>query len=206
MKCDIGHFEIKAEGRCYNLIPSFENIMKLGDGEELIDIYNTLHGIAEAPEHPDILHDFNMYLVGLSAEVIRSCADIDPSLLLVDVVDRNGKFKLKLGSGKKLTPERQIILAAGLVRHGVAGVNPESKSKSKGKAATSIDIWDYVNTARVHLEITRNEALSLTMTEFAKMMNIKFPPEKTAVDVISDDEYDEAMSRLAAINKIRDVH
>ncbi len=206
MKCDIGHFEIKAGGRCYNLTPSFENIMKLGDGEELIGIYNELHGIAEAPTNPDILRDFYMYLVGLSAEVIRACSDLDPSSLLVDVVERGDKFKLKLGSVAKLTPEQQIIVAAGLVRHGVAGVNPESKSKSKGKPATSIDLWEFVNMARVHLDINRAEALSLTMTEFAKMMHIKFPPEKTAVDVISDDEYDEAMSRLAAINKIRDVH
>ena len=206
MKCDIGHFEIKAGGRCYNLIPSFENIMKLGDGEELIDIYNELHGIVEHPQRNDVLTDFYMYLVELSANVIRACSDIDPSGLLIGVIERNGKFKLKLGHGTKITPEQQIIVAAGLVRHGVAGVNPESKSKSKGKPATSIDLWEFVNMARVHLEINRAEALSLTMTEFAKMMHIKFPPEKTAVDVISDDEYDEAMSRLAAINKIRDVH
>ena len=37
------------------------------------------------------------------------------------------------------------------------------------------------------------------------MMDIKYPPEQTAVDVISDEEYDAAMANLAAINKIRDA-
>lgn len=206
MKCDIGHFEIKAEGRCYNLVPSFENIMKLGDESELIDIYNYMHGLHEQPQYSCAINDLYMYLVSLSADIIRACSDIDPSRMLIDVVDRNGKSKMKIGVGKKLTPERQIILAAGLVRHGIAGVIPEKPKTSDSKAATKINLWEFVNTARVHLEITRNEALSLTMTEFAKMMAIKFPPEKTAIDVISDEEYDDAMANLAKINKIRDVH
>lgn len=205
MKCDIGHFEIKAGGSCYNLIPSFENIMKLGDGEELIDHYSVLHGINDYPENTKALYDYNMYTIGLSSQVIRACSDKDISNLLVDVVDRNETFKLKKSTSQTITPEQQVIVAAGLLRHGISGVNKDKK-KTKGESAKTIDLWDFVNTARVHLEITKEEALSLTMTEFNRMMDIKYPPEKNAAEEITDEEYDEAMANLARINKIRDVH
>lgn len=207
MKCDIGHFEIKAEGRCYNLVPSFENIMKLGDESELIDIYNYMHGLHEQPQYNCAINDLYMYLISLSAEIIRACSDIDPSRMLIDIVERNGKSKMKIGVGKKLTPERQIILAAGLVRHGIAGVIPEKTKTSDSKAATKINLWEFVHVLMGEkFRMSKSDALSLTMTEFAKLMHTNYPPEKTAVDVISDEEYDDAMANLAKINKIRDVH
>lgn len=178
--------------------------MKLGDGEELIDHYSVLHGMKEYPQTPKAAQDFYMYTVGLSADVLRACSDVDISKLVIDVVERNDVFRLKKSFGTQLTPDRQIIIAAGLLRHGISGVS-KSKKKSSGKAADTIDLWGFVNTARVHLEINKDEALSLTMTEFNQMMDIKYPPEKTAVDVISDEEYDAAMKNLAAINKIRDA-
>lgn len=175
--------------------------MKLGSGEELIDAYSVLHGMTEFPTNAQRAYDFNMYTVGLSADVLKACSDIDPSKLIVDVVDRNDVFKLKQPAGKSITPEQQIIVAAGLLRHGISGIS-DKKTKSTGKAATSIDLWEFVNASRIHLDISKDEALSLTMTEFNQLMDIKFPPEKPA---ISDDEYDEAMSNLARINKIRDA-
>ena len=61
-----------------------------------------------------------------------------------------------------------------MLRHGISGVS-KTKKKSPGKAAESIDMWGFVNTARVHLEITKDEALSLTMTEFNKHDGYKIP-------------------------------
>lgn len=205
MKCDIGHFEIKAEGRCYNLIPSFENIMKLGDGEELVDAYNVLHGLNEFPENSQAAYDYYMYMVGLSADVIKACCKDSVTKIITIVTEINDKLKLKKLCANKITPDQQIIVAAGLLRHGISGVNKSKKNNGNSKAATTIDLWEFVNASRVHLGIDREEALSLTMTEFNNMMNAKFPPEENSADFITDEEYDESMARLAEINKIRDA-
>ena len=205
MKCDIGHFEIKAEGRCYNLIPSFENIMKLGDDEELIDAYNVLHGLNEFPENSQAAYDYYMYMVGLSADVMRACCKEDVTKIVTGVTEVNGKLKMKKLISNKITTDQQIIVAAGLLRHGISGVNKSKKNNSNSKAATTINLWEFVDAARVHLGIDRDEALSLTMTEFNNVMTAKFPPETNGGDFISDDEYDASMARLAEINKIRDA-
>ncbi len=178
--------------------------MKLGNGEDLIDHYGVLHGMNDFPTLQEAARDFYMYTVGLSADVLRACCDEDISSLLTDVVDRNGVFKIKKPSTTHLTVDQQIIVAAGLMRHGVSGVS-DKKSTSKGKAATTVDLWSFVNTARIHLGISKSEALSLTMTEFNRMVDIKFPPEKSITDTITDDQYAAAMKNLDAINKIRDA-
>jgi hypothetical protein len=198
MKCDIGHFEIKAGGRCYNLTPSFENIMKLGDGKDLIDIYNVLHGLGELSERVDVLKDFYMYTIELAAKVIRACCDTDPSAVLVDVIDRNGKYKIKIGTGARVTAEEQIIIAAGLARHGISGVSKKpKKNDGKSKPAEEIELWDYVHILMGEkFRMSRKDALSMTMTEFVRLWDINNPEQKTAADDISDDEYDEAMTRM----------
>lgn len=179
--------------------------MKLGDGDELIDAYNVLHGMHKPPESTQALYDYYMYMVGLSYDVIRACCKESITKIAISVADIKGKFKIKKSASSGMTPEQQIIVAAGLVRHGIAGVN-ESKKKSKGEAAKTIDLWEFVNASRMHLGLTREEALSLTMTEFNKLMEVKFPPEKNAADDITDEEYDDVMANLARVNKIRDAN
>ena len=204
MKCDIGHFEIKSGGRCYNLIPSFENIMKLGNAEELVEVYNSLHWLDGFPDRADVLHDAMMYNVQLSARVIRACSDIDPSPLLIDVIERGDKFKMKIGTGIRLSIEEQVNIAAGLIRHGVAGVSKVKSNAPKGKAATEVDLWEFVHTAMAHLEMSKRDALSLTMTEFVRIMETKYPREKNIHDEISDEAYDNAMARMREANAKRD--
>ena len=75
--------------------------MKLGDETDLIDHYGVLHGMKEYPTHPKAAQDFYMYTVGLSADVLRACSDIDTSKLLIDVVDRSGTFKIKKPSSTR---------------------------------------------------------------------------------------------------------
>ena len=205
MKCDIGHFEIKAEGRCYSLIPSFENIMKLGDGEELIDAYNVLHGLNDTPNNKLAAYEYYMYMISLSAKVIRACCKGSVTNIITDVIEIKDNLKLKKTANNKISPDQQIIVAGGLLRHGISGINKSKKKSSDSKPATTVDLWGFVNVSRVHLGMDREEALSLTMTEFNNMMDAKFPPETNSADFITDEEYDESMARLAEINKIRDA-
>lgn len=179
--------------------------MKLGDGEQLIDAYDILHGLGEVPANQEVAYDYYMYMVQLSADVIRACCKEDVTKIIVSTVENKGKLKLKKLTSNNITPEQQIIVAAGLLRHGISGVSKTKNKSSNSKPATSINLWEFVDTARVHLGIDRDEALSLTMTEFNNVMNAKFPPETNGGDFITDDEYDEAMSRLAKINEIRDA-
>ncbi|MDB4306028.1 DUF6246 family protein [bacterium] len=204
MTCEIGHFKISAGGIDYNLTPSFKNILKLGSPTELVGLFSSAHEIFNPAKSHDKL-DY-MSAVMNSAFVIRTCCDIDPTKILVDVMRTDKGLKLHYNSTRgAMTPERQLMIAAGLLRHGVAGVKKESES-SKGDAADSVDIWEFVHTAMVHLNMSKEDALSLTMTEFVRIFDKKYPPEKTAADSISDADYDEAMARLKIINAKRDVH
>lgn len=204
MKCDIGHFEIHAGGRCYNLIPSFKNMMELGRPDELVQLFDSVHEIFNPNKH-HFKREY-LYAVADAAAVIRACCDVDPSPILVDVSRRDSGLKMIIGAGDRMTAEQQLIVAAGLLRHGISGVRPSSAPKRKASKdkATEIDLWEFVHAAMVHLEMPKSEVMEMTMTEFSRIWDKKFPPEKNGADDITDEEYDEAMARLARINKLRD--
>ena len=73
----------------------------------------------------------------------------------------------------------QIMIAAGLLRHGVSGVRTKKESGKPGKPAEEIDVWEAVYAAMAHFDMPQAEALKLTMTEFVKLCEMKFPdPDK----------------------------
>ncbi len=174
--------------------------MKLGSPTELVELYASAHEIF----NPSTAHSKTeyMYAIMAAADVIRACSDIDPSDILVDVTRKDSGLKMILKSGDQLTPESQLIIASGLLRHGIAGVS-KNKTSGKGKAATEVDLWDFVHTAMTaeKIKMTKKEALALTMTEFVRLIERAYPEEKKEED-ISLDDYKAARDRLKRIRKL----
>lgn len=193
MKCDIGHFEIKAGERCYNLIPSFENMMKLGSPSDLVNMFKNIHSFGKYENLFAIKSNY-MTCVLSAIEIIRACSDEDPSDILVSVEPKHNGLSLVMGDNK-LPVNDMVIIASGLMRHGVAGATKDDK-KSKGEPATEIDLWEFAYIAMSHLGMSKLEALSLTMTEFVRIMEIKFPSDKNSAKNISDEEYEASMQMM----------
>ncbi len=90
-----------------------------------------------------------------------------------------------------LSPEQMLIAAQWLIVHGVIGKTKVRKlQREEGKGTTSeFRAAEYIMAARNHFGISREEAENLTMTEFAMMINAKYPEQKG----FTREEYDAVM-------------
>ncbi|EFC56370.1 hypothetical protein ENTCAN_06675 [Enterobacter cancerogenus ATCC 35316] len=123
--------------------------------------------------------------------VIQSCCDEDVSDLTGwHELSRTGKRTFVWHRGA-LPPENLILIAQSLIMHGVIGRAKVRKlQKHEGKETTpEFHATEYIMAARNHFGISREEAENLTMTEFAMMLNAKYPDQKG----FTREEYDAVM-------------
>jgi hypothetical protein len=95
-----------------------------------------------------------------------------------------------------------VHIARSLMRHGIIGLKPEGRllEKPKEEYVPEFKPREFVAQAIAHLGLSSAEAWNLTMTEFSGAMQSKFGKPETLPTI---DEHDEAMSRLAEINRLR---
>lgn len=70
-----------------------------------------------------------------------------------------------------------VILAKGLIRHGVLG-NVTEKPKKRGDYLREFKAEGYVATAMAHLGASEHDAWQMTMTSYVAAMRAKYPPEE----------------------------
>ena len=181
---EIGHFVIKAYGNEFSLIPSLENMSKLADPKGLIRIYNLIHSKG-APIN---------ILVDLARQIILTCSSSDEIGDYLVWIKR-GKPQLKK---RMLSMNDQVAIAAGLMRHGIAGVNrPKMKGdKKKGKALDKFDVNRIVADIMVNFNMSRKEALQLTMSEIYQLIGAANRPDEQDADLPSVDEHISLMERI----------
>ena len=80
-----------------------------------------------------------------------------------------------------------ITLAEHCLVHGVCG---KVESKGKGEPVTEFDAYSYMELARIHLNLSLDDASRMTMTEFLRLMEAKFPPERNENEASAKDEAD----------------
>lgn len=164
------------DGSEWTFAPSFGRVAALGSPREIVSLYAALHGPHAAREARYILSVF--------------CEQDDPTPLLGWVDDH--------GEHRGAMPEaEQIILARHLMLHGITGpARPEAAGS--GEYATEFQAGEYIAAARVHLGLSAAEAEALSMTEFVRLMEVKFPDSaKKKRDVPTREEYDAAMKAIA---------
>ena len=93
----------------------------------------------------------------------------------------------------------QVVVAAALMRHGIAGVNRpdyEGSKKASGKPMDEFDVNKIVADAMIHFNLSEGDALDLTMSKFCYLLASKFPPDNKKQEVPSLDAHKAAMKKL----------
>jgi hypothetical protein len=136
-------------------------------------------------------------VMSVAYDVLVSCCDEDITQLVGHMGSRWGSFV----SGA-MPADDMVHLAKSLIKHGVIGLKPEGRlvEKPKDEYVEEFKPREFVAQAIAHLGLSSAEAWNLTMTEFSGAMQSKFGKPETLPSL---DEHDEAMSRLAEINKLR---
>ncbi len=168
MLTQYGHVGIEWAGVNYTLSPTFANIAKLGSPAEIIDSFKSF--IVET----DPVWKFQKAIV-----VVNACADMP----LPDSLTGRIKYSNKRKKFMYVKPNHQlpmfndiITLAEHCLEHGICGKVSRIIGE-EGDPLREFDAYGYMELARIHLGMNAEEARNMTMTEFARMMRAKFPPE-----------------------------
>jgi hypothetical protein len=179
-----GHVIASHEGKEYVFSPTFANIDKLGTPEDVVSVYGGLYSL-----NPDVC-------IRAAMLVLTCCGDDDA----VDVV---GYLDAKLSRVDGVMPiTEMIIIARHLMKHGIVG--NAKPSEGGGKFSDKFDASEYVDAAIIHFGISQVEAWSLTMTQFTRMLEMKFPSTKKP-EKISIDDYREQRDFYLSRHKIKEA-
>lgn len=123
--------------------------------------------------------------------VVSSCCDEDVSELVGWLNPSKTGRRTFVWHRGAIPPENIIIIAQSLIMHGVIGqTRTRVLQKHERKETTKeFHATEYIMAARNHFGIGRDEAENLTMTEFAMMLNAKYPDQKG----FTREEYDAVM-------------
>jgi len=187
---EIGAFKLEVDGNVFNLLPSLRNMAKIANSKRILLMHEMIH----SPKVPDWLR------LDVGREVLLACSDspeIDKHLI------KSKRQKPHLNK-HKISINDQVVVAASLMRHGIAGVNrPEYAGEKSGKAKPMIefDVNKVVADAMIHFRLSESDALDLTMSKFSFLLAAKFPPESSKETTPSLDAHKEAMRLLMEKNK-----
>ena len=95
-----------------------------------------------------------------------------------------------------------ITLAEHCFIHGICGKIDDEEDRKRRRPLTEFDACKYMEQARIHLGISSAESENLTMTEFARMMAAKFPPQRDE-NVASKKEQREMIEWLEQQNGVQ---
>lgn len=167
------------DGTEFTFRPSFRRIAELGGPAQIVACFVGLYG-------PRALFEARFVMATLADQ-----DDVTPLIgwLDPDLQDQPGDME----------PERVVLLARHLMRHGLVG--QAESSKGDGKQADTFDVEAYIASARVHLGFSEEEAAALSMTELWRLFRMKFPEESEKKHEVADrDEYRARMAEWKARN------
>jgi hypothetical protein len=164
-----------ADGNEFLFNPSFANIAKIGNPKAIVKAFHDLHGPKSVRP---AMHIMRCCSVSNSDDLIGW---LDEELFRVDGSIPDGEL---------------VILARSLMTDGIAGRAKPDKKDGDGKYSDSFDASEFVDAAMVHLGISAADAWQLTMTQFQRQIEMKFPA-KNKVDM-TEDQYKKAKAELMA--------
>lgn len=193
----IGEIGVSVGERDYLFRPSLSAMDSLGSPAEIVEKFTILF---EPPKINPIwpvqsYRTWEREVAATAYDVLSACSDEDVTPLLGHMGTRWGSFVMGA-----MPPQDMIHLARSLMRHGIIGLKPEGLPAKPVKEYTAeFNAREFVSQAIAHLGMSTVEAWNLTMTEFSGAMQSKFGKPET----IPVEEHDDAMARLAEINKLR---
>lgn len=206
---EIGEMRISLSDRSFFFKPSFRAMNEIGTPKEIVEVYAKLNGIDYvAPlQHVEYLPFgaqmqvmktiskpvYGRHVLSAAYIVMQSCCEDDVSVLI-------GGWK-PTPRGVRYVPGIMpvsdiIIIARNLMQHGIIGKSPlkvPERLEEQGKKTTNeFHASQYIISARTHFDMTRDEAESLSMTEFQMMIKNKYPEPKGLTKEERAAEYDQA--------------
>lgn len=202
---DIGEVVLtnREEKGCeFVLRPSFAAMTRIGSPDEIVAAYATIHGsevqsiLSSCAAHLGRLPDWlspQIYrmaekVLSVSMQVLQACCEDD---LTTMIGEWKGWSKYIVYRPGRLSRNDIIVIAQHLMTHGIIGKAKVRKLQrhESNETTSSFNAIEYINAARTHFEMTRDDAAHLTMTEFALLLNAKYPNQKG----LTREEYDEVM-------------
>lgn len=132
--------------------------------------------------------------------VLTACCDRDTTPLTGELVPgKTGRRAFMYRSGAMPISD-MVLIAQSLIQHGIIGKAKVRKlQRHEGRSTSSeFNAFEYISAARTHLDMSREEAEQLTMTEFQMMLAAKFPEQKG----FTREEYDQVTEEFMA-RKVR---
>lgn len=188
---DIGQCAVKSNGVDYVFTPSFLNLSQLGDGSQIVRIFNYITDSMSSAEL-SLYADAKITAVRLSSsatlalssaiDVLSACCDIElPESLVGGWVQDKKRIKgvmYKLSDREFGMPPSDIMLIAyALLKDGLIG-DADAKSNSGDASSDGFQISSFINFAVAHFGMNRNDASNMTMKEFQRIYDMKFPELK----------------------------
>lgn len=171
----VGEMGLSYRGKDYLLRPSFYAINQIDDPEGIIEIYNELSK-----------GEINPYSLRLSQMILQCCCDQDIGLITgYPTESRAINHIMGIGGHKiptkvivdlvgKMEDAQVIILATRLLFLGIHG-DPKRRTPTNFAPLQSFDTTEFVGAAVAHLGVTLQEAWHMTMIEFQRAFEAKFP-------------------------------
>jgi hypothetical protein len=216
---EIGECLVSTHDTDYMFRPSFANMMRIGEPQDIVQAFYDLHSDEVTPlveraasayghipawliEHV-CTSSYGKRALMAALSVMEACSDSDLSPLVGEIRPAKAKgraFKRRAGP---MGDFEILLIAQSLITHGIIGkAKVRQLQRHESSAGTSeFSAFEYISAARNHFGISRQEAEQLTMTEFQHMLNAKYPDQKgftrEEYDAVADDYMAKKARKLA---------
>ena len=177
---DVGQFIIHVNEIGYLFTPSFLNMTKIGNPEEIVEIFSTVFGEINNSNFKQVMQYVD--------KTLEACCETDCSVITGYI---KGEDKL-INVEPAIPIEDKLTLAQHLLKHGLIGEIAPKKTNDDTDYSNEFHAKKFVYLAVAHLGMREIDAWNMSMTAFQEAMEAKFPSTKN--DIVSQDEYDSAMS------------
>lgn len=214
---EIGECLITVDGEEYFFRPSFANMTRIGEPQEIVQAFYDLHhneladllvrAVQSYGQVPHWLVDYvkrtsygrRAYIAAVV--VLNACCERDAELLtgFFQPAKGNGRtFKVRSGA---LPVSDILLIAQDLITHGVIGKAKVRRLQRHENGQTSPEFRsvDYIVAAQTHFGMGEEEARNLTMTKFQMLLSSKYPDQKG----FTKEEYDAVTEKYLARQEAR---
>lgn len=133
--------------------------------------------------------------------VLAACCEDDAGDLIGWMKPSRSRKRGMVWRPGVMPAQDMIIIAQNLMAHGVVGKAKVRKLQrhEQGGMTSEFHASEYINAARHHFNMSREEAERLTMTEFVLLLNAKYPQQQG----FTREEYDAVVDDYFAMKKRR---
>ena len=216
---EIGECMISTNSADYMFRPSFSNMMRIGEPQEIVQSFADLHSDEVTPlieraataygyipawlvEHIRT-STYGKRALMAAITVMEACSNDDLSPLIGEFRPARAKGKAFKRRAGEMGDFEILLIAQSLITHGIIGkakVRQLQRNEST-TPTTEFSAFEYISAARTHFGISREEAERLTMTEFTLMLAAKYPDQKgftrEEYEAVADDYLAKKARRLA---------